>query len=130
MIAKHNVKTLTEPFRRREQLSIPVRLAHAENVSQFSPSLKAQIEAFFAHSHVTLNMVRLPMEEGLPFAAELFTRESSNGTGRYQEKKSLTQFLGSLVTQNYQVINRLFLFTQLKFIQAECISVILFLNFS
>lgn len=111
MIAKHNVKTLTEPFRRREQLSIPVRLAHAENVTQFSPALKAQIEAFFAQSHVTLNMVRLPMEEGLPFAAELFTRENSAGTGRYssrdgtvyQEKKSLTQFLGSLVTQNYQV---------------------------
>jgi hypothetical protein len=66
------VKILTEYFRRREQLSISVKLNDFEN--GFTPDEKQLIESFFINSHVTMNITN---REGLNAISEFYNRTNN-----------------------------------------------------
>jgi len=67
-------------------------LAHTENLTSFTPKAKELIEQFFS-SYVTMNIVRMPVDDDAPYGIECY-----NG-----RKHTLTAFLGDEITPNYVV---------------------------
>lgn len=102
MIAKNNVKVLTDQFRKREQLSLPVRLAAMpEGVTSFTPEAKELIERFFASGHITMNILRIPTKGGLPYDVEFYNRSASR-TG----ERNLTEWLADEIMPHCEVGRR------------------------